>query len=55
MERARQAANPLLAWVLDNIEAVGTRIQPLVDQISAPNDLEFIVDALLATTSLRFP
>lgn len=47
MERARQAANPLLAWVLDNIEAVGTRIQPLVDQISAPNDLEFIVDALL--------
>lgn len=47
VERTRQAANPLLSWVLEHTDELDARIKPLVEEISAPDDLEAIVDALL--------
>jgi len=47
MERARTAENPLLAWVLAHRAELDACMTPLIDEISAPDDLEPVVDELL--------
>ncbi len=47
IERARRAENPMLAWISEHTGDFEQRMNPLVDAISAPSDLEDLVDELL--------
>jgi chromosome segregation protein len=47
MERARTAENPLLAWILGHLDEFDAHVTPLIDEISAPDDLEPVVGELL--------
>lgn len=49
LERARSKANPLLAWVLDHASDIQAELSPLVDEVSAPADLEPVVEQLLGS------
>ncbi len=47
LERARDEANPLLSWLLDNQDAWEKRCRPLIELIDVPDDLSDTVELLL--------
>ncbi len=47
LRRARQAQNPLLAWVVDHADELQVQLRPLVEMVSAPGNLEAVVEELL--------
>ena len=47
LERARAAANPLLAWALEHAGEIAAEAKPLVEHVQAPADLEAVVAELL--------
>ncbi|MBO4365676.1 MAG: AAA family ATPase, partial [Eggerthellaceae bacterium] len=47
LERARRARNPLLNWVLDHSDDLRVQVRPLVESLSAPGNLEAVVEELL--------
>ncbi len=47
VDRAFDAASPLLSWVLENQDSIDGIVAPLSEVISAPDDLEGLVELLL--------
>ncbi|MDR0513769.1 MAG: AAA family ATPase [Coriobacteriaceae bacterium] len=46
-ERARTGESPALAWVLENQDALGAGAEPLAQLITAPPELEGLIECLL--------
>ncbi|MEG2557010.1 MAG: chromosome segregation protein SMC [Raoultibacter sp.] len=49
LERAQQSANPALAWMLENKDRFDERIAPLTHVLSAPDELEALLEVLLGS------
>lgn len=47
LQRARRARNPLLSWTMDHVQELHLQVKPLVERVSAPSNLEAVVEELL--------